>query len=737
MATRKPARIRTKAGHKPRARVHAGWSPIGQRARRTALVRALGVLLGLLLVTGLAADAYAQEYLSSLPSIEGLDATRFSGDVLVYDRGGTKLADLGNQGDRRLIVKLSDISPKLVEATVAIEDKNFWRNSGFDVEGIARAALANLRSGSIVGGGSTITQQLAKRLLLTPQQTLDRKVKEVILAYQLSHAYSKQQILELYLNESYYGDQNYGIEAAAETYFHTTAAKLDLAQAAMLAGLPQAPAEWSPLLHPDAARARQNEVLQAMVRNGDITPADASQAAAEKLSVYPPVNTFLAPHFVDYVQKELEQLGFKAGQEQLIVRTTLDYGKQKIAEQVVRDNLADNLWRDPGGLLSSALVSMDPKTGQILAMVGSPDYNSRGGQYNFTADVAINPGSSIKPFMYGAVINARKATMDTPIYDGPNPLVLPQGEGQPDYKVYNYDRATHGVLPLRMTLANSLNIPAVKAELSIGVPATVEFMRNLGIYPRAGCPEGHCDRNASVYDYGAAVTLGGYPITLLEEVNGLSTYAAMGVYHQPEAILSVTDVKGDVLYQADAQRGARQAIDPGVAFVMASIMSDDQNRAMIFGLGSPLHLPDRTAAAKTGTTDDFRDALTIGFTPDLATVIWVGDILDLNHAMVQGSDGVFVAAPGWHSYMEQALAGVPDRWYDPPADVVKGPGNSWYLQDATSVARLPNDNPVASPSPPSYGIPPDPGTGPVRVAGPAPAPSPSGLPLPHPSPQLP
>ena len=731
---KRPDRIRTKSGHRPRARVHAGWSPIGQKARRTILYRVLGVLLAGLLALGVTADVYAQDFLSSLPSVQGLDATRFSGDTVIFDRNGAKLADLGAQGDHRLIVKLNAVSPKLIQATVAIEDKNFWKNPGFDVEGIARAALANLRSGAVVGGGSTITQQLAKRLLLSPEQTLTRKAKEVVLAYELSQTYSKQQILELYLNESYYGDQNYGVEAAAETYFHTTAAKLDLAQSAMLAGLPQAPAQWSPLLHPEAARARQQEVLQAMVRTGAITPADAAQAASEQLQVFAPVNTFLAPHFVDYVQKELERLGFKNGQQQIVVRTTLDYGKQQLAEQTVRDNLEKNLWRDPGGLLSSALVSMDPRTGQILAMVGSPDYNSTGGQYNFTADVAINPGSSIKPFMYGAVINSGKATMDTPIGDGPSPLILPQPAGLPEYKVYNYDKATHGVVPLRMALGNSLNIPAVKAELSIGVPAVVEFMRTIGISPRAGCPEGHCDRNASLYDYGAAVTLGGYPITLLEEVNGLSTYAALGVYHQPEAILSITDLKGGVLYQADPARGSRQAIDPGVAFVMGSIMSDDSNRAMIFGYGSPLHLPDRQAAAKTGTTDDFRDALTIGFTPDLATVIWVGDILDINHAMVQGSDGVFVAAPAWHSYMEAALQGVPDHWYDPPADVVKGFGNSWYLNYATSISRLPNDNPTASPKPPDYGIPPDPGTGPVRTSAPAPSPSPSASPGPRPSP---
>jgi membrane peptidoglycan carboxypeptidase len=333
----------------------------------------------------------------------------------------------------------------------------------------------------------------------------------------------------------------------------------------------------------------------------------------------------------------------------------------------------------------------------------------------------------VKPFTYGAVINARKATMDTPIADSPSPLEISQGPGQPTYKVYNYDKGTHGVQPLRIAMASSLNIPAVKAELSIGVPAVVEFWRNLGLRPW----DPYNDPNGPVYNYGAALTLGGYPITTLQEVTALSVYANMGVSHPPEALLSVTDVRGKVLYQTNAEATKRQALDPGVAFIMAAIMSDDNNRALIFGRNSPLHLADRTAAAKTGTTDNFKDALTIGFTPDLATVIWVGDILNNDHTMVNGSDGVFVAAPGWHRFMEEALAGVPDKWYSPPSDVVKGPGNSWYLNDTQKVDKLPNDNPTPSPSPPDYGIPPDPG-GPRSE--PIPTPTPTKKPAPTPGP---
>ena len=718
---RAPARLKTKSGHRPRARLHATWSPIGQREKRTTLLRVLGLMLGLVMVLGLAADAYAESFLGSLPDIRGLDASSLGGDIFITDRNGRLLADVTDQGNRKIYVHLSQVAPVMTKATVAIEDKNFWTNPGFDPEAIVRAALSNFRSRTITGGASTITQQLAKQLFLTPDQTYERKVKELVLAYQLNNSYTKEQILELYLNRSYYGAQSYGVQAAAVTYFHKDAKDLDLAQAAMLAGLPQAPAQWSPIVNPEASKARQHEVLNAMVRLGYITPEDMGKAQDEKLDIYGPVTNWSAPHFVDYVLKELEQLGFKPGHAQLLVKTTLDLDKQGFAEKVVRDNLNANTYRDPGGLLSSSLVSMDPKTGQILVMVGSPDYNGPGGKFNFTTTYR-NPGSSVKPFTYGAVINARKATMDTPIADSPSPLVISQGPGIEPYKVYNYDHGTHGVQPLRVCLASSLNIPAVKSELSIGVPAVLEFWRNLGLHPWD--PSG--DPNGPVYNYGAALTLGGYPITTLQEVTALSVYANMGVYHPAEALLTVTDVHGQVLYQANPDATKRQAIDPGVAFIIASILSDDNNRALIFGHNSPLHMSDHTSAAKTGTTDNFKDALTIGFTPDIATVIWVGDILDLNHTMFNGSDGVFVAAPAWHTYMEGVLAGVPDKWYSPPSDVVKGPGNSWYLNDATKIDKLPNDNPTPSPSPPDYGIPPDPGAPQaVPVATPTPKPTPT------------
>ena len=689
--------------------------------RRTTTLRGLGAVLAILLVLGFAADAYAQSFFDTLPSIQGLDSAAFAGDTIITDRNGVLLADVGNHGDHRLAVKLKDVAPVMVQATVAIEDKGFYTNQGIDLAGIIRAALDNLRAGRVVGGGSTITQQLAKQQFLTPEQTVSRKIKELALSYELAQTYSKDQIMELYLNKSFYGSQSYGVEAAAESYFHIPASKLTLAQSAVLAGLPQAPTEWNPVLHPDSAKLRQTEVLRAMVRSNFITQEAMDQAVAEKLVYQAPVNSFLAPHFVDYVLAELRQLGFQPGVQQLNVKTTLDYHMQQIGESIVSSNLAGNLWRDPQGQLSSGLLAEDPKTGEIKVMVGSPNYNSVGGQYNYTT-IARNMGSSMKPYTYGAVINARAATVDTPVYDGPSPLIYK--DAYSTTQIYNYDHRTHGVLPLKKAMGNSLNIAAVKVELSIGVPAVLTYMRNLGVNPRIPVDD-LTYRMGNLDEYGPSLTLGGYPITLLEHVGGIATYADMGVYHTPESILTVTDSHGKNLYTTKAELRARQAVSPALAFIMAQIMADDQNRCMIFGCNSALHWSDRVVAAKTGTTDNFKDAVTIAFTPDLAVGLWVGDILSNKYTMVNNSDGIYVASPAVHSFVSQALAGVPGtNWYYPPPGVVAGANNSWFLTDTTNVAKLPGDNPPSPPAPaPNYPpVPPDPGTGPV-LANPAPTPT--------------
>jgi membrane peptidoglycan carboxypeptidase len=692
-----------------------------------ALLRGLGVFLAVVLVLGFAVDAYAQSFFDSLPSIRGLDSAAFAGDTVITDRTGKViLADVGNHGDHRLAVQLKNVAPVMIQATVAIEDKGFYTNPGFDAQAILRAVYDDLRTGHIVSGASTITQQLAKQQFLTPDQTYSRKIKELALAYELSQTYSKDQIMELYLNKSFYGSQSYGVEAAAQGYFHVHASELDLAQAAMLSGLPQAPTEWNPVLNPDSAKVRQTEVLRAMVNNDFITQADMDKAVAEKLTYYAPVNSFNAPHFVDYVQTELRQLGFQPGLQQLNVQTTLDWDKQQIGQAVVIQNLANCLRPpscDPKGKLSSALIAENPTNGEILVMVGSPTYNGPDGQRNYTT-TPRNVGSSVKPYTYAAVISARVATVDTPIYDGPSPLVYKDAYSTTPF--FNYDHRSHGVLPLKKAFASSLNICAVKAELSIGVPAVLSFMRNIGVQPRLINGDGSYNTQAPADEYGPSLTLGGYPITLLEHVGGIATLADMGTYHSPEAILQVSDSHGNVLYKTNADQRARLAIDPGVAYIMAQIMADDANRAPIFGFNSALHWKDRIVAAKTGTSDNFKDASTIAFTPDIAAAIWIGDIGPFTSTMVRGSDGVFVASPGMHTFISAVLKGVPgNKWYTKPPNVVPGPNNSWYLTGTTSIAQLPGDNPPSpTPNPVIFNVPPDPGTGPV-LASPSPSPIPT------------
>ncbi len=692
-------------------------------------MRNLAIMVTAVVVIVLAGNLYVQQFFDGLPSVTGLDAATFTGDTVITDRAGNVLADIGDHGNHRQNVSIKEISPLVAKATVAIEDKNFYKNSGFDVQGILRAALADIRSHHIVSGGSTITQQLAKQLFLSPDRTYQRKIKEVYLAYQLSKTYTKDQILELYLNKNYYGSQAYGIQAAAQSYFHTSAKNLDLAQSAMLAGLPQAPTKYNPVLNPASAKVRQGEVLNAMLVNGFITKKQSDDATAEKLAVFPPTNNFVAPHFVDYVQNELVSLGFQPGVQQLQVTTTLDLAKQQLAEKIVSDNLAAQKFRDPNGPLDSASISMDPKTGQILDMVGGPDYNNPGGNINMTV-TPRNVGSSIKVFTYSSVLAARRATMETKIYDGPSPFKVCSGASS-QCDIYNYDRASHGVQPLRVAFPSSLNIAAVKAELALGVPGVLQFYRSIGIFPR----DSNGDPQGNVNDYGPSMTLGAYPITLLEEVTGLATLADLGVYHAPEAVLSVTDAHGNVLYRANPDNSRRQAVDPGVAYIVSSILNDDRNRALIFGLNSPLHLPDRHSAAKTGTTDNFQDALTIGYTPSLASVFWVGDIGPLpengGHTMAYGSDGVFVAAPAWHQFMEEALKGVPDEWYQMPADVVQK-GNDWFLADTQNIPTLKTDavpNAQGTPTPAPYQPPPDPGPGGISPVLPTPTPKPTIVPV--------
>jgi membrane peptidoglycan carboxypeptidase len=625
--------------------------------------------------------AVTAQAVGPLPAVSGLSSNKLQQDTLIYDRHGTLLADIGKAGDHRIVVPLNYMNPWIVKATLATEDRTFYQNSGIDIGGIFRAAIADYTHKAISQGGSTISQQLVKQVYIgpNPPPTIQRKLKEAILAIELNREYSKNQILEMYLNTIYYGSQTYGVEAAARTYFQTSAHDLSLAQAAMLAGLPQAPTRWNPLLNFASSKQRQAQVLAAMVGQKYITPLQAQQAYAVKLQVFPPTTKFEAPYFVDYVLKTLAKDHHITSDDRRGYRvyTSLDLNLQNTAEQIVRDQVAQkgNFYN----FHDAALVSMNPKTGEVLAMVGGVDYNRPGGQYNFAYDVARPPGSSFKIFTYSAAIESRKVNMVSPILD--DAMVFPIGGDPLGYGKYvpqNYDHHFHGTLPLKMAMGNSLNIPALKVELRTGIPAVVDMGHRLGLT----CLGEPCDTQHSVDWYGPSLTLGAYPVRLADMATSASTLATMGVRHREAPILNIKDGLGRDVFTYDPKKAEYRAVDPSVAFIIASIMSDDRNRCMEFGCHGDLTLPGRHVAAKTGTTNDFKDNWTIGFTPSLATAVWVGN--PDNKPLSHNSTGIVGAAPIWHKFMTQALAGTPDEWYSVPAGIHQV-GENYFLPGTESL----------------------------------------------------
>ncbi|HEY9288911.1 MAG TPA: transglycosylase domain-containing protein, partial [Candidatus Dormibacteraeota bacterium] len=541
----------------------------------------------------------------------------------------------------------------------------------------ARAAVADYTSHHINQGGSTISQQLVKQVFIGPHPapTIQRKVKEAVLAVDLNRRYSKTQILEMYLNTIYYGSQSYGIEAAARGYFHTTSHDLTLGQAAMLAGLPQAPTQNSPLINPVTAKLRQAEVLDSMVAQKMITAEQALTAKNEQLQYFYPTNSLQAPHFVDYVLQVLaDQFHIRANDPKdrkgYRVYTTLDLGLQQKAERIVANQIASK-----GGYYNfhdGALVSMDPKTGQVLAMVGGANYYAPGGQYNMATHTR-QPGSSFKIFTYTAAIESRKVNMVTSILD--QPMVFPLGGGTDGLKPYaplNYDKRYHGTVPLKIAMGNSLNIPAIKTELVTGIPAVLDVARRMGV----------TSLNQPDANYGISLTLGGYEVSPLDMVTGASTLATLGVRHRPAPVLHIQDGLGNTVFNYDPAKNEFRAVSQQVAYIIGAIMSDDRNRCMEFGCGGDLTLPGRHVGAKTGTTQDFRDNWTVGFTPSLATAVWVGntDFVPL----ANNSTGIVGAAPIWHQFMMEALAQTPDEWYAMPAGVDQVGGN-YYLPGTESV----------------------------------------------------
>jgi membrane peptidoglycan carboxypeptidase len=636
------------------------------KSRRVFILVAVFILALPLMVI----PAFAAESVGNLPAVDGLSASGLNQDMLIFDRHGTLIDDIGDHGDHRIVVPLTSMSPLIKQATIAIEDRTFYDNKGVDFGGIVRAAVADYSHHHIAQGGSTISQQLVKQVFIgpNPPPTIQRKLREAVLAVDLNSRYSKDQILELYLNTIYYGAQSYGAEAAARGFFHTNSHDLTLGQAAMLAGLPQAPTQNSPLVNPAQAKVRQAEVLNAMVSQKMITPKQALAAENEQLQFFYPTNQLQAPYFVEkYVLDVLDkQFHIRPSDRKgYRVYTSLDLNLQHLAESVVRNQI--NSQGNYYDFHDGALVAMDPRTGEVLAMVGGDDYYRPGGQINMATTTTRQPGSSFKMFTYTAAIESGRLNMTSPILD--QPMVFPLGGGTDGLKPYaplNYDQHFHGTVPLKMAMGNSLNIPAIKVELTTGIPAVLDTARRMGV----------TSLNQADSHYGMSLTLGGYGVSPLDMATGASTLANLGVRHRPAPVLRIEDGLGKTVFAYDPTKNEFRAISQQVAFIIDSIMSDDRNRCMSFGCGGDLTLRGRHVGAKTGTTQDFRDNWTVGFTPSLATAVWVGN--PDYHRLAHNSTGIVGAAPIWHQFMAQALAAQPDEWYAVPGGVDQVGGN-YYL----------------------------------------------------------
>jgi membrane peptidoglycan carboxypeptidase len=656
------------------------WRPAAWLLRLIALVV---IAVPSLIVTSPGYSAFADQ----LPDPSQVTSS-IPEDTLIYASDNqTLLADLHPPGYQAYYEPLSDMGRLLPEAVISIEDRNFYGEPGVDPQGIVRAATVDLRSHRPVEGASTITQQLVKLRLVGSDATLDRKLREAMLAFEIERRFTKDQILDWYLNSVFFANTAWGTAAASKIYFHKATKDLDLAQASMLAGIIRGPTIYNPLVDWTSAKNRQMTVLDAMIRDGKISAAEAAQAFAEDISppahMFLPSNTIVSAAFVSYVTGLLiKQFGvdevYTGG---LRVVTTLNMTLQNIGQAVVTRNIKSLGWRN---IHQGALVAIDPTTGAIIAMVGSANPNAFGGQYNLAVWPPRNPGSSMKIYTYTAAIASGKYTMTSPIVDSPFSYREPLSTEV--YTPRNYDGRYHGTCTLQACMGNSLNIPAVKVELGIGVSTVVQEARTMGAPPYV--PHGVDSNGYPIYTntdplntYGASLTLGGYGETPLQMATGASVLATQGLLRQPFAIDVVT--RGDNLVYVHPTDPGKRVVDARVAYIMEQIMSNDNNRAMIFGRNSLLVIPGYHVGVKTGTSDSFADAWTVGYTPHIAVAVWGGNA-DWRMKMTRDSDSYYIAVPMWHSFLVQAFKamGWSDGWYSQPPGLIKTTCNgtvAWYL----------------------------------------------------------
>jgi penicillin-binding protein 1C len=603
----------------------------------------------------------------NLPSLDTLASRLTPPSIRITDRQGRLLYDvLPTASGRHTAVALDEIPLACQQATIATEDRYFYQNPGIDVSGILRALWINLTGGEVRAGGSTLTQQVVRTLLLEASErgeiSLRRKLREALLAFQLTRQRSKDDILALYLNHTYYGGMAYGLEAAAQTFFARPASSLDTAECALLAGLPQAPATYNPFTDPQAAKKRQQVVLRLMLEQGYLDESQHALAAGEPLTYASTPYPIEAPHFVLMVRNELDALFtpeaiYTSGG--LSVQTTLDLDWQHLAEHAVATQVK-KVKDDPVGfghnLNSAALVALTPQTGAIMALVGSPDYfdAQNGGAINM-ALAPRQPGSSLKPLVYAAAFDPAAVQPWTPgtmLLDVTTFFQTRDGE---PYIPKNYDGLEHGPVLARQALASSLNIPAVLALDHIGLPALFNLAGKLGITTLQN-PD----------DFDLSLALGGGDVKLIELTAAYAAFANQGLRVSPYAIERITDPAGRVLYQHPSPSQPR-VLDARLAWLISDILSDNNARQLGFGDNSSLRL-DRPAAVKTGTTTNWHDNWTIGYTPELAVGVWAGNT---NYEPMRDITGLTGAAPIWHQFLREALSGQPASAFERPDGLVR------------------------------------------------------------------
>jgi membrane peptidoglycan carboxypeptidase len=657
-----------------------GRRPAAAEQRRSRRI-VIGLIAALLCVpvAGVAVVMFALGTVAA--STAGAQPRVLPADSLVYDRTGGLIADLHPPGATRIPVALTGISPLVQQAIVAVEDRSFWSEGAVDIPRLAAAALSDLTRGTSQGA-STIPMQLAKILYLSDSRTIGYKIQQIALAERIANVTSRSVILDQYLNDIYFGSGATGIEAAAHTYFGVDASRLDLAQAAMLAGIPNNPTADDPHLDAAAAAARQHQVLDAMVDTGAITSTMEAAALRESL-VYAaanPDNVNLVPFFtarvVSSVWRTWHLDALTAG---LRITSTLDSSLQQFTQRAVSSQIAQ-LGRLH--VTDAAAVVIAPASGDVLAYVGSAGAGVPGGQIDMAA-APRQPGSSFKVFTYTSAIEHGSVSMVTPVLDGP--LTLPSGggpNGTAPYSPFDYDRTWHGILPVEEALGNSLNIPAIRVEMATGIPAIVETARAMGVTTLGKSPG----------SYSPSMTLGTYPVPPIEMAQAGAVLADSGVLHPARFIISAS-VDGHVL--PGAIPAAKQVVDPRAAYIMNTMLSNDANRVIEFGAHGLLTLRGHVVAAKTGTSENFKDNFTVGWTPQLATATWVGNA---NDSAMQGTTGITGAAPIWHQVMAHALTGLADHWPAMPAGLASGTtqwGNAYFMPgtDATTgaTALVPSD----------------------------------------------